>query len=86
MRYQAIAGIRNSVLGALMAFSHIVPALLILIPLTCYLDLLLQLPMSIGILSFNMCLRYCAVPVAIVLLVLNLIALADPPRLRALLS
>jgi hypothetical protein len=84
--YQVIAGIYGSGLEGLIAFSHIVAALLILIPRTRFLGLLLQLPMSIGILSFNMCLQHRAVPVAIVLLLLNLIALADPPRLRALVS
>jgi hypothetical protein len=83
---QVMILMKDSGLTALIAFSHIVAALLILIPRTRFLGLLLQLPMTIGILSFNLCLQHRAVPISAGLLLLNLIALADLPRLRALLS
>lgn len=73
-------------LMGLIAFSHIVAGLLLLIPRTSFLGAMLQLPMTIGILSYNMTMSHQAIVVSVVLLLINLIALADPSRLRAIVS
>ena len=66
--------------------SHVVAGVLLLVPRTRLLAALLQLPITIGIVSFHafMCLQ--GAPVALVMLLLNLLVLAEPARLRALVA
>jgi hypothetical protein len=66
------------------AFSHIVIAVLLLWPRTRFVGALLQLPMTIGIVSFHATMLREGLPMAAILLLLNLGALWDPARLAAL--
>ena len=66
------------------AFSHLVAGMFLLVRRTRFLAALLQFPMTIGILAFHLTMWLEATPPAVVLLLLNLLALADPTRLRSL--
>jgi len=79
-----LQAMRDGGLMSLVAFSHVVAGVLLVVPRTRFLGALLQLPMTIGICSFHLTMEPAGVPMAAVLLLLNLGALADPPRLRAL--
>jgi len=75
----------GGLMGAI-AFSHVVIAILLVVPRTRFLGALLQLPMSIGIVSFHATMLPAGLGVAVAMLVLNLGALAEPGRWRALLA
>jgi hypothetical protein len=66
------------------AVSHVVVAVMLLWPSTRFIGALLQLPMSIGILSFHATMLPEGRAMAAVLLLLNLGVLCDPARLAAL--
>ena len=67
-------------------FSHVVAGVFLLIPRTRFLAALLQLPMTIGILAFHLTMWREGAPATVVLLLLNLLVLAEPPRLRTLVA
>ena len=77
---------REGGLMAPIAISHVVAALLLLIPRTRFAGAMLQLPMTIGILAFHATMLPAGLVMAIPLLLLNLLALVDPIRLRVLLE
>jgi hypothetical protein len=83
---QFLQAMRTGGLTTAIAFSHLVVGVLLVIPRTRFLGALLQLPMSIGIVSFHATMMPAGLPVAAVMLLLNLGAMADPPRLRALVA
>ena len=80
---QLLHEMRDGGLTKAFAFSHVVARILLLIPHTRFLGALLQLPMTIGIVAFHYFMWRLGLPFAVVLLVLNLVALYHPPHLRA---
>ena len=66
--------------------SHVIAGIFLLIPRTRFLAALLQLPMTIGILAFHAFMWREGVPIALVMLLLNLMVVAEPDRLRALVA
>lgn len=83
---QLLQMMRDGGLSWAITGSHLIAAVFLLIPRTRFLAALLQLPMTIGILAFHVTMWPQGAPAAGVLLALNLTALADPPRLRALVA
>ena len=81
---QLIQAMRDGGLMAAIAFSHVVAGVLLVVPRTRFLGGLLQLPMSLGIVAFHLTMLPAGLTIAIPLLLLNLGAIADLPRLRAL--
>jgi len=81
---QLLQAMRAGGLMSAVAISHIVVGALLLIPRTRFLGALLQLPVSIGIVAFHVTMMPAGLVTAIPLLLLNLGALADWPRLRSL--
>jgi len=77
---------RDGHLSIAVTASHVIIGILLLVPRTRFLAALLQLPMTIGILAFHLTMWPEGAGVATVLLILNLLVLADPQRLRALVS
>ena len=68
------------------SISHIVIGLLLLLPSLRFTGALLQLPMSLGIVAFHATMMPAGLVLAIPLLVLNLVAVADLSRLTALVA
>jgi putative oxidoreductase len=68
------------------AASHVLIGVLLLVPQTSFLAALLQLPITIGILSFHVTMLPEGNMMAAILLLLNVGALADRARLAALLG
>ena len=83
---QFLQAMRDGGLMSLVAFSHVVAGVLLFVPRTRFLGALLQLPMTLGITSFHLTMLHAGIPMAAVLLLLNLGALYEPPRLRALID
>jgi putative oxidoreductase len=81
---QLLQAMRAGGLMSAVAISHIVVGALLLIPRTRFLGALLQLPVSIGIVAFHVTMMPAGLVTAVPLLLLNLGALADWPRLRSL--
>jgi len=81
---QLLQAMQSGGMMTAIAFSHVVAGMLLLIPRTRFLGALLQLPMSIGIVAFHATMLPAGIAVAIVLLLLNLGALADFRRLHSL--
>ncbi len=79
-----LAAMRAGGLMSLVALSHVLVALLLLGPRTRFAGALLQLPMSLGIVAFHATMLPAGLGPGAVLLVLNLVALADGRRWRAL--
>ena len=79
-----LVAMREGGLMKYIAFSHVVAAILMLYPGTRFLGALLQLPMVIGIMSFHLSMLPSGVGMAAILLVLNVIVLADPTKWRCL--
>jgi len=73
-------------LMAPIAASHVLIGLLLLIPRTRFAAALLQLPMTLGILAFHVTMLPEGTPIAVVMLALNSVVLAQRTRLRALLD
>lgn len=80
-----LRAMRDGGLMPFIAFSHVVVAVLLLNPRTRFPGAILQLPMSVGIVSFHISMQRAGLPVGLLLLVLNLAALADLSRLGCLL-
>ncbi|HKY21788.1 MAG TPA: hypothetical protein VJM31_11290 [Vicinamibacterales bacterium] len=81
---QLLQAMRNGGLMAAIAFSHVVVGVLLVVPRTRFLGALLQLPMSIGFVSFHVTMLPAGRSFALLLLLLNLGALADLPRVLVL--
>ena len=81
---QLLQAMRNGGLMSAIAISHIVAGVLLLIPRTQFLGALLQLPMTIGIVAFHVTMMPAGLVTAVPMLVFNLGALANVPRLRSL--
>ncbi len=77
---------RDGGLTYAVAGSHVIAGIFLLVPRTRFLAALLQLPMTIGIVAFHVTMEPKGLMLAIPMLLLNLLALADPPRLRALVA
>ena len=69
-----------------MALSHIIIGVMLLIPKTRFVAGLLQLTLSIGILFFHVTLMPTGIGIAIIMLVLNIIVIADRDKLTSLLA
>jgi len=65
---------------------HTVTGAMLLLPRWRFAGALLQLPISLGIAAFNLTMFPPGVGAALVMLALNLVAVADPDRLTALLG
>ncbi len=83
---QLLLALRDGGLMGAIAFSHVVAGVLLLVPRTRFLGALLQLPMSIGIVAFHVTMLPAGLPMALVMQLLNLGAMADPPKLRGLVA
>ena len=81
---QLLEAMRDGGLMAAIAFSHVVIGVLLIVPRSRFLGGLLQLPVSIGIVAFHLTMLPAGLVVAVVLLLLNVGAVADLPRLRSL--
>jgi hypothetical protein len=81
---QLLQAMRDGGLMSFVAFSHVVAAVLILVPRTRFLGGLLQLPMTLGIASFHLSMSHAGIPMAAILLFLNLGVVFDRSRLIAL--
>lgn len=77
---------RNGGLSYAVTASHVVAGVFLLVPRTRFVAALLQLPMTIGIVAFHAFMWREGLPIALVLLLLNLVVLAEPARLRALVA
>ena len=83
---QLLQAMRDGGLMAATAFSHVMVGVLLVVPRTRFLGALLQLPISIGIVSFHVTMLPAGIVVAALLLLFNLGAIADPSRLRSLIE
>lgn len=81
-----LQAMRDGGLMAPIAASHVVIGALLLVPATRFAAGLLQLPMSVGIVAFHVTMLPEGTGPGVVMLVLNAMVVADPARLRALLS
>ncbi len=80
-----LQSMRDSGLMAWIALSHIVIGLGLLIPRTRFFAALMNVPMSIGIIAFHLTMMPEGTPMAIVILVFNLLAMWEPQRIKNLL-
>ena len=71
-------------LMAWIALSHVAIGAMLLVPRCRFAGGLLQLPISLGILAFHATMLPAGNGMAIIMLVLNVLVLAEPIRLRAL--
>ncbi|MEX0287529.1 MAG: hypothetical protein AB3N14_00325 [Flavobacteriaceae bacterium] len=76
---------RDGGLMTYVALSHVVIGILLLVPRTRFAGALLQLPISIGIVSFHMSMEPMGLLFGLVLLVLNILALWDTEKIKNLL-
>lgn len=75
--------------GGLMSYvagSHVATGALLLVGATRFVAGLLQLPITIGMVCFHLSMQPAGVAPAVVMLLLNLLVVADSARLRQLLS
>ena len=83
---QLLQAMRDGGLMGAVAFSHIVAGVLLLIPTLRFLGGLLQLPMTLGIVAFHATMLPAGLPMAGVMLVLNLLALWEPNKWKVVSS
>jgi len=81
-----LEAMRDGGLMAPVAISHILVGVLLLLPRTRFAAALLQLPISIGMVAFHVTMMPAGIAPAAVILLLNLVVLADSRRFRALLA
>ncbi len=81
-----LQAMRDGGLMGPVAFSHVVAGAALVVPRARFLGALLQLPMTLGIVSFHATMEPGGLVMAVPLLLLNLAALAEPRRLRALID
>jgi hypothetical protein len=79
-----LQAMRDGGLMGVIAASHVLVGVMLILPRTRFLGALVQLPMTLGIVAFHATMLPAGLPVALVLLALNLVAL-DPARVRMLL-
>jgi putative oxidoreductase len=79
-----LQAMREGGLMSFIAFSHVVVGVLLLVPQTRFPGAILQLPISIGIVSFHISMQPRGLPPGLIMLLLNLGAVADPVHLRGL--
>ncbi len=77
---------RSGGLMSVVALSHVVIGVMLLVPRTRFAGALLQVPMSLGILAFHATMLPAGVGMAVILLVLNTIVLWHPTRVRQLVA
>ena len=77
---------REGGLFAWVVLGHVVTGILLLTPRWRFIGALLQLPITLGIAAFNLTMFPPGITPALIMLALNLIALADPVALRALVA
>jgi hypothetical protein len=82
---QLLQALRAGGLMPVIALSHVVVGLGLLVPRARFAAALLQLPISLGILAFHATMLPAGNGMALGMLVLNLLALSDASRLRELL-
>jgi putative oxidoreductase len=78
--------LRDGGMTKAVAGGHLVCGLLLLIPWTRFLGAILHLPVTIGIVSFHAIMWRLGLPMALVMLILNLVVLSEPARCRALIG
>jgi len=83
---QLLEAMRTGGLMAPLAFSHVLVGVLLGVPRTRFVGALLQLPITLGIVAFHATLLPAGLGMGLVLLLLNLGALAEPSRWRALMA
>lgn len=81
-----LASMRENGLWEALSLGHLAVGILLLIGRTRFAAGLVQLPLSIGIVAFNVLLFPPGIALAIVMLALNLGVVSDPPKLRSLLA
>ena len=81
---QLLQSMRDGGLMALIALSHVVVGVFLLVPRLRFLGALLQLPISLGILGFHFTMLPAGLAPAVVMVVLNAGALANPRGFLAL--
>jgi len=81
-----LATMRENGLWGALAVGHLAVGVMLLVPRTRFAAGLVQLPLSIGIVAFNVMLFPPGIALAIAMLALNLVVVYDPPKLRALLA
>lgn len=77
---------RDSGLFLWVVLGHGVTGVMLLVPRLRFFGALFQLPISLGIAAFNLTMFPPGIGAALVILALNLVAVAHPARLRALLG
>ena len=83
---QLLQAMRDGGLMAPLAFSHVVTGVMMLVPRTRFAGALLQLPITIGMVAFHLTMLPSGLVMAGPMLLLNLLAVAEPARLRSLVS
>ena len=83
---QLLQDMRSGGLMAHIAFSHVVIGLMLLVRRLRFAAALLQLPIGLGIVAFHHSMLPAGLGVALFMLVLNLVVLWEPARLRALVA
>jgi len=81
---QLLKLMREGGMTVAVTLSHIIAGVFLLVPRTRFVAAMLQLPMTIGIAAFHLTMWRAGLPVALLLLLLNLVVLWDPPRWRSL--
>lgn len=81
-----LEAMRDGGLMSYVALSHVLVAVLLVVPRLRFAGALLQLPISLGIVAFHATMLPAGLGPGIVMLVLNGLVLADPVRMRALLA
>jgi len=77
---------RDGGLFAWVVLGHAITGVMLLVPRWRFLGALIQLPITLGIAAFNLTMFPPGVTPALIMLALNLVALADPVALRALVA
>ncbi len=83
---QLLAAMRVGGLMTWVAVSHVLIGILLIAPRTRFVAALLQLPVTLGMVAFHATMLPAGVALAGFLLILNLIVVLDPQRLRSLLG
>lgn len=81
-----LQSMRDGGLMTWIALSHVVVGVMLLLPPLRYAGALLQLPISLGMVAFHATMLPAGIGPAAVMLVLNVVVLADPKRLANLTS
>ena len=77
---------RENGLSIAVAVAHLVTGVLLVVPRTRFVGAILQLPVTLAIVSFHYFMERMGLPIASVLVLLNILALADPARWHAMMA